>query len=470
MKIPPKHANEEERLRYLESYQILDTPCEDDFEELTSLAAAICEVPIALITFVDRDRLWIKSKIGIEANQTDRNLAFCSHAILDVNDVFLIEDASKDQRFADNPNVAVENGPLFYAGAQLKNGNNLPLGTVCVVDIRPRKLSLKQIHALKAISKIVMNLLEARKSKIQQIQLKDELIEVNRQLEIKKAIIEKKNDDVLKSLRYAKRIQQAILPSKTLVSEAFPDSFLFYKPKEIISGDFYWFNKMNGFFFGAVVDCTGHGIPGALMSMIGYNGLNRIDQVHGILEPSNILDKLNDFVIDSLKENESAESITDGMDLALFRYNPVNNELVFSGANRPIILIIDNEITELKPNKSGIGGTVLRHPTFQRFNSVSMHLKRGDRFYIFTDGVTDQFNKEGKKILTKRLKESLLKGNNGVLTNQKTLLKDLFLDWMGEEEQTDDVLFMGFEVPEKRNLNSLNVYSEVKTDITSFFD
>jgi len=470
MIVAPKHEKEEERLKYLESYQIMDTPAEDDFEELTSLAAAICEVPIALITFVDKDRLWIKSKIGLDVNQTDRNLSFCSHAILDVNDVFLVEDASKDSRFADNPYVTSENGPMFYAGAQLKNGNNLPLGTLCVVDIRPRKLTAKQVHALKAISKIVMNLLEARRSKIQQIKLREQLLEANKQLEIKKAIIEKKNEDVLKSLRYAKRIQQAILPSKTLVNEAFPDSFLFYKLKEIISGDFYWFNKVNGFYFGAIVDCTGHGIPGALMSMIGYNGLNRIVLVQGILEPSNILDKLNDFVIDSLKENESADSITDGMDLALFRYNPINNELVFSGANRPIILIIDNEITELKPNKSVIGGTVLRHPTFQRFNSVSMHLKKGDRFYIFTDGVTDQFNIEGKKILTKRLKESLLKGNNGILTNQKTLLKDLFLDWMGEEEQTDDVLFMGFEVPEKRTINSLNVYSEVKTDITSFFD
>ena len=470
MEVAAKHTNEEERLKYLESYQILDTPTEVDFEEITSLASAVCETPISLISLVDGKRQWFKSKVGLDATETSRDVAFCAHAINETEDIFIIEDARTDKRFFDNPLVTSDPLVIFYAGVVLKNDQNLPFGTLCVIDHTPRKLSLQQINALKAISRIVINLLEARKNKIQQIKLGEQLLEANRQLQIKKAIIEKKNDDFLKSLRYAKRIQQAILPNKELVNEAFPDSFLFYKPKEIISGDFYWFNKVNGFYFGAVVDCTGHGIPGALLSMIGFNGLNRIILVQRIFEPNIILDTLNEFVIESLKENESEDSVTDGMDMALFRYNPANNELVFSCANRPVLLIIDNEITELKPNKSGIGGTALRHPTFQSFNSESMQLKKGDRFYIFTDGVTDQFNKYGKKILNKRLKESLLQGNTGELSNQKKLLKDLFLEWMGEEEQTDDVLFMGFEVPEKRNIKDINVYTDEKTDITSFFD
>jgi serine phosphatase RsbU (regulator of sigma subunit) len=470
MKVAPKHENEEERIKYLESYQILDTPAEFDFEELTSLAAAICETPISLISLVDFDRQWFKSKVGLEIGETSRDVAFCAHAINQIDDVFIIEDASKDNRFFDNPLVTSDPLIIFYAGVVLKNDEELPLGTLCVIDHVPRKLSLQQINALKSISRIAINLLESRKNKIQQLKLGEQLLVANKKLEIKKAIIEKKNEEVLTSLRYAKRIQQAILPSKTLINEAFPESFLLYKPKEIISGDFYWFNKVNGFYFGAVVDCTGHGIPGALMSMIGFNGLNRIILVQNILEPSNILDSLNEFVIDSLKENESEDSITDGMDIALFRYNPANNELVFSSANRPVILIIDNEIAELKPNKSGIGGTALRHPTFQSFNSVSTYLKKGDRFYIFTDGVTDQFNKNGKKILTKRLKESLLHSSNGEMVNQEKLIKDLFHDWMGEEEQTDDMLFMGFEVPEKRNIKNINVYTEEKTDITSYVD
>jgi serine phosphatase RsbU (regulator of sigma subunit) len=470
MEVAAKHTNEEERLKYLESYQILDTPAEIDFEELTSLAAAICETPISLISLVDNDRQWFKSKVGLEANETSRDVAFCAHAINETDDIFIIEDAREDNRFFDNPLVTSDPLVIFYAGVVLKNDENLPLGTLCVIDHTPRKLSLQQINALKAISRIVINLLEARKNKIQQIKLKEDLLLANNQLEIKKAIIEKKNDDVLKSLRYAKRIQQAILPNKELINEAFPDSFLFYKPKEIISGDFYWFNKVNGFYFGAVVDCTGHGIPGALLSMIGFNGLNRIVLVQRIFEPNIILDTLNDFVIESLKENESEDSISDGMDMALFRYNPANNELVFSCANRPVLLIIDNEITELKPNKSGIGGNALRHPTFQSFNSESMQLKKGDRFYIFTDGVTDQFNKNGKKILNRRLKECLLQTTIGEITNQEKLLKDLFLGWMGEEEQTDDVLFMGFEVPEKRNMVDMNVYTDSNANITSFFD
>jgi serine phosphatase RsbU (regulator of sigma subunit) len=470
MEVAAKHTNEEKRLKYLESYQILDTPAEIDFEELTSLAAAICETPISLVSLVDNDRQWFKSKVGLNVNETSRDFAFCAHAINETDDIFIIEDAREDIRFFDNPLVTSDPLVIFYAGVVLKNDENLPLGTLCVIDHTPRKLSLQQISSLKAISRIVINLLEARKNKIQQIKLKEDLLLANNQLEIKKAIIEKKNDDVLKSLRYAKRIQQAILPNKELVKEAFPDSFLFYKPKEIISGDFYWFNKVNGFYFGAVVDCTGHGIPGALLSMIGFNGLNRIILVQRIFEPNIILDALNDFVIESLKENESEDSISDGMDMALFRYNPANNELVFSCANRPVLLIIDNEITELKPNKSGIGGNALRHPTFQSFNSESMQLKKGDRFYIFTDGVTDQFNKNGKKILNRRLKECLLQTNTGEITNQEKLLKDLFLGWMGEEEQTDDVLLMGFEVPEKRNMVDMNVYTDSKENTTSFFD
>lgn len=462
--------HESERIEYLNSYEILDTPNEENFDELASLAADICEVPIAIISFVDKDRLWFKSKIGISVNQTERDLSFCEHTISCDEDLFLVEDASKDERFFQNLHVKGENGLLFYAGAPLKNGNNMPLGALCVLDLRPRKLTLRQQHLLKAISKIVMNLLEARKNKIQQEKIQKELKQAYLELEFSKTVIEKKNEDIFKSLTYAKRIQEAILPDRSLINEVFPNSFLFYRPKDVISGDFYWFQKVNGFVFGAVADCTGHGVPGALISMIGCNGLNRVIKIMGILEPSNILDKLNEFVIDILKENEKLDSITDGMDVALFRYNPSNNELVFSGANRPILLLIDGEISELRPNKSGIGGTTLRHPSFQRFNSVTLQLKKGDRFYIFTDGVTDQFNKDGKKILSKRLKESLLFGNTGEIYNQKRLLKELFLKWRGDEEQTDDVLFMGFEIPEMKNYKTLNVYKDQKTDVTTFFE
>jgi serine phosphatase RsbU (regulator of sigma subunit) len=467
MVAPIEHVKEAERLLNLESYHLVNVKGEKDLDELTYLAAKICEVPIALISIITKEKQWFKSKIGLEISETMRENSFCAHAINNNEDIFEVEDTSQDERFFDNPLVTNEPQIVFYAGAILRSENNLPLGTICVIDRKPRKLNKLQILAIKAIAKQIMYLFELKKSKNQLIELQDQLLKTNEELRIKKNIIEEKNNDFLRSLNYAKRIQEAILPDKAEIRKIFPESFIFYRPKEIISGDFYWFKSKNGFVFGAAVDCTGHGIPGALMSMLGFKCLNRIILVLGVLEPGNILEQFNTLVIETLKEGIENESISDGMDLALFRFNPLNNELVFAGANRPLYLLIDGELIEAQPNKSGIGGSILNHPTFQRFISKTYILKPKDRFFIFTDGVIDQFNNEGKKILAKRLKESILKGASLSLIEQKKQLQELFLNWQGAEEQTDDVLFMGFEVPDKKGHE--RSYTSSNLDVTSFF-
>ena len=183
MQKPTFHPRESERLESLKSYFVLDTDAEEEIDSLTHLASEICETPISLVSLVDNNRQWFKSKIGLEVNETSRDLAFCAHAINETEDFFIIEDARKDNRFFDNP--LVENAPfvIFYAGCVLRSDEYLPLGTLCVIDHTPRKLSDKQIRSLKTISRQIMNLLNYKKSLRIQDELRLQLFQKNQELE-----------------------------------------------------------------------------------------------------------------------------------------------------------------------------------------------------------------------------------------------------------------------------------------------
>jgi len=183
MKKPSNHKRESKRIESLKSYLVLDTESEEEIDNLTQLASEICETPISLVSLIDDDRQWFKSKIGLEVNETSRDLAFCAHAINETDDLFIIEDARKDKRFFDNPLVTSDPYVIFYAGVVLKSDENLPLGTLCVIDNSPRKLSDKQIRSLKTISKQIMNLLNYKKSMRKQEELRIQLVQKNRELE-----------------------------------------------------------------------------------------------------------------------------------------------------------------------------------------------------------------------------------------------------------------------------------------------
>lgn len=184
MLLPLVHSQENERIQCLESYQILDSESEAEFDNLTKLAADICETPISLITLVDSERQWFKSKVGLDVDETIRDFSFCAHAINESNEFLIIEDARKDSRFVDNPFVTGEPFVVFYAGVVLKSESGFPLGTICVIDRVPRVLSPKQMNALKSIAKQIMYLLELKKShRIQdelRAQLEDKNVELGR--------------------------------------------------------------------------------------------------------------------------------------------------------------------------------------------------------------------------------------------------------------------------------------------------
>lgn len=183
MKKPNNHKRESKRIESLKSYLVLDTESEEEIDNLTQLASEICETPISLVSLIDENRQWFKSKIGLEVNETSRDVAFCAHAINETDDLFIIEDARKDKRFFDNPLVTSHPYVIFYAGVVLKSDEDLPLGTLCVIDNSPRKLSDKQIRSLKTISKQIMNLLNYKKSMHKQEELRIQLVQKNRELE-----------------------------------------------------------------------------------------------------------------------------------------------------------------------------------------------------------------------------------------------------------------------------------------------
>ena len=183
MQKPSIHKKESQRIKSLKSYLILDTETEEEIDNLTQLTSEICETPITLVSLIDEDRQWFKSKVGLDVNETHRDLAFCAHAINETNDLFIIEDSRTDNRFFDNPLVVSYPNVIFYAGVVLKSDEDLPLGTLCVIDHLPRKLSDKQIKSLKTISKQIMNLLNYKKSIRKQEELSVQLLQKNNELE-----------------------------------------------------------------------------------------------------------------------------------------------------------------------------------------------------------------------------------------------------------------------------------------------
>lgn len=247
-----------------------------------------------------------------------------------------------------------------------------------------------------------------------------------------------KNKDITDSIRYAKRIQFAILPEKS----PYPDTFILFKPKDIVSGDFYWFTETKDKEFFSAVDCTGHGVPGAFMSIIGHNSLTKIVREYGILEPGKILTQLNKEVLGTLHQRSDFGDVYDGMDLALVAYNRKEGILEYAGAFNPLYLIRDGEILETKADKASIGRSSLN--TEVEFTNHRIKIKKGDTVYLFSDGYADQFGGElMKKFKYKNFKELILRIQTENMANQRTILDQTIEDWRGDVEQVDDILVIG---------------------------
>lgn len=318
------------------------------------------------------------------------------------------------------------------------------VGIVVFIKLRERNLKMEKIRLES----------EVEKRTIEVVEKKNEIEKQRDELRITSQIINQNNIAIKDSIRYARRIQLATLPKLSDIQTAFPDSFLIYKPKDIVSGDFYSLAVKDDQNIMIIADCTGHGVPGAFMSMIGTNLLNQIINERNILTPGDILKELDFGIETSLKQNETDSH--DGMDIALISMNKQTATFKFSGANRPLLIWkkeggsineFSNEegIITIKPNKNPIGG--FTKETESLFDTHEFQLSKGDRIFMFTDGYVDQFGgTNGKKLLTKRFKEVLLNSVELPIKKQGEYLENYLNDWKGYNEQVDDVLVFGLEV------------------------
>ncbi len=259
-----------------------------------------------------------------------------------------------------------------------------------------------------------------------------------------KAEIERKNRDITDSINYAKRIQSSILPESAILESTFNESFIFFAPRDIVSGDFYWFHPLKNKFLVCVADCTGHGVPGAFMSMIGTTLLNDIVKREEVDSPADILHRL-DLEIKILLQKNEIEFSRDGMDISIVEIDLHSKKIRLASAKRPVYLYINGEFIVYKGIRRSIGDTIMEDDS--EFVNIGYDTKESDCIYLFSDGYSDQFGgSEGKKFMSANVKKLLLEIIDKPMQEQAQIITDTFAQWKGEEEQVDDVVFMGIRL------------------------
>ncbi len=289
------------------------------------------------------------------------------------------------------------------------------------------------------------------------IELEKKVKERTEEIRIQKDELAEKNKNILDSIQYASRIQKALLPPEDSWNQAFSDSYVLYMPKDIVSGDFYWLQSEGQLLHVAAVDCTGHGVPGAFMSIVGVNGLNRAIKIHHKTKPSEILDHLNGAVMESLQQN-NITGVKDGMDIALCSFDKGFKKVQFSGAFNPLYIIrkewgddhsyelIEDQLLEIKSTKHAIGSEYLNDEI--PYQNFEFELQSGDIIVLFSDGFADQFGgPKNKKFKYSTFKKLLIEISPLPMDEQHHRLKESFDNWMGKNEQVDDVCVIGIRVP-----------------------
>jgi serine phosphatase RsbU (regulator of sigma subunit) len=278
---------------------------------------------------------------------------------------------------------------------------------------------------------------------VRQIARADE--EAKRKIEESNQIITQKNKDILDSINYAKRIQSAILAPREEIFTTFSDSFILYKPKDIVSGDFYYYSLVGDHALIAAADCTGHGVPGALMSMIGNDLLNHITRERKVTKPGEVLDLLHKGITNVLKQDGRSGETRDGMDVALLSFDLKNHaKIQYAGAYRALYIVRQGEMIEYKANKFPIGNASMER---DNFTNNEIDVLKGDMCYFFTDGYADQFGgDQGKKFMMKKFHRLLIEVSTLPTSEQQQKLDQAIESWRGEHEQVDDILVIGIRV------------------------
>ncbi|MBK6266460.1 AAA family ATPase [Marivirga sp. S37H4] len=351
----------------------------------------------------------------------------------------VLNDASKEGNFTSDEHILNTSPksilciPLIYKGKMtgiLYLENNLSYGAFNAERIEILNMLTTQM----AISIDNAMLYENLEEKVQ-----ERTSEVVKQ----KEIIEQKNENITASIKYAERIQNASLPTNESISASLKENFILFKPRDIVSGDFYWFAENKKKVFIAAIDCTGHGVPGAFMSLVGDSHLTQIVKQNNILQPGKILDSLHNAIQKSLKQKESQNQ--DGMDAALCGIDFNNNTLEFAGANNPLVMVKANgEMEIIKANKMAIGGK-RKNKNKEKFTNHIVSMEAKTTYYLFSDGYADQFGgPDDRKFMVKRFKNLLQEIANEPMEQQKEILEYRFNEWKADKGQVDDILVIGF--------------------------
>lgn len=273
-----------------------------------------------------------------------------------------------------------------------------------------------------------------------------ELEEKNKQINEQSKRVITLYQDLRDSIEYARRLQESILPTKELIEKLMPESFVYFQPKDIVSGDFYWMTSRGNKVYIAAIDCTGHGVPGAFMSLIGHNSINRAMEEADLNNPGDILKKLNENATDALNRNKGATTVRDGMDAALCIWDKDTDLVSFAGAMRPLIYFKDGELVKIRGDRASIGGEETKNHVFTRHD---VQLSKGDSFYLFSDGYPDQFGGRevgGKKYKVSRFYEQLQHAQSQAMEEQMATLKFNMMTWQGNHDQVDDILIIGARI------------------------
>ena len=353
--------------------------------------------------------------------------------------------------------VAITEAGNFFGEFSLLDAGTRSMSVTAITDITVLTITRELFYDLlqsqpevakKIISTLTKRLRNQNESIINQLRTREEELtklvdERTKELQIKNEQITVKNKEITDNVNYARRIQAAILPEVSTIRQTFPESFVLYLPKDIVSGDFFSFfrNDKNAIIITA--DCTGHGVTGAFLSVVGNSLLRQIINERRINDPGLVLDNLHEEMISAL--NQRNNESTDGMDVAICSLDLERNVLKYAGANRPLWIVRGEELIVHSPNKFPVGGLQITHE--ENFLSHEIQLKPNDAFYIFSDGYADQFGGEaGKKLMTKKFKEMLLSIQHLEMDEQQKHLSDYLESWKGENEQVDDVLVIGVRV------------------------
>jgi len=337
-----------------------------------------------------------------------------------------------------------ENGTWLSAFAPIRNSTNKTVGLIQVdqhFDEFKARANAKIGRQILIIIPILLLLIYAMLHVVQRMLVISEKVKLV--LTRQRNEIEFKNQEIMSSITRAKTIQDALLPQISDIQKIFPEMFVMFRPRDIVSGDFFWFTEKDDSVFFAVADCTGHGVPGGFMSMIGHTTLNDVVHYMGARTPSEILTKLDEQLTSKLYESEHRN--TDGMDIALIKYCTRTQSIEFSGAMRPLMVVSAGEISIIRGSKATIGGHPGRH---KQFENHIISVQPGDNIYLYSDGYSDQFGgHSNRKYMSKRFIEFLDFAQEHDMNDQHCLLRYEFNLWRNDEDQIDDILIAGIKIP-----------------------